>query len=434
MIWHYFPIGMRFPVADFSEQTKRTCWKIALSAVYSADPRGTGLYEACESCDPVSQSPVYTCIVCYVGIKQSRAAGARFHALDALMTRLCLDHPLVQANYLESFGPYPILAEINTEGKIVPTESASAFMPTEPVVPMKVTDGRKLLIAASSENSERLTRVLGTAAVAHGFCVRRIRVADGGVGTVRALIAGTGGRHETVAVADRNGESIGETIGVLPGRIAAIEAAELESSFPVGQLIKKTLDLGYRKIWAGIGGRNFSDMGLGALAALGMRFFDANGEPVDPCPETLERIVRVDRENLDPRIAQTELTLLYDNVVPFADAHVASLLGGNPKEPGSGAGGGLGFALASIGGSLQSGPERIFERVGLPTALSEADCILIGGKLPGAEEALLKQYANPNGIAFCAINEEPDEASANALFEQTVLPLIGKNVVNPSVL
>ena len=280
MIWHYFPIGMRFPVADFSEQTKRACWKIALSAVYSADPRGTGLYEACESCDPVSQSPVYTCIVCYVGIKQSRAAGARFHALDALMTRLCLDHPLVQANYLESFGPYPILAEINTEGKIVPTESASAFMPTEPVVPMKVTDGRKLLIAASSENGERLTRVL---------------------------------RHETVAVADRNGESIGETIGVLPGRIAAIEAAELESSFPVGQLIKKTLDLGYRKIWAGIGGRNFSDMGLGALAALGMRFFDANGEPVDPCPETLERIVRVDRENLDPRIAQTELTLLYDD-------------------------------------------------------------------------------------------------------------------------
>ena len=137
MIWHYFPIGMRFPVADFSEQTKRACWKIALSAVYSADPRGTGLYEACESCDPVSQSPVYTCIVCYVGIKQSRAAGARFHALDALMTRLCLDHPLVQANYLESFGPYPILAEINTEGKIVPTESAAAFMPTEPVVPCK---------------------------------------------------------------------------------------------------------------------------------------------------------------------------------------------------------------------------------------------------------------------------------------------------------
>ncbi|MBQ5991232.1 MAG: glycerate kinase [Clostridia bacterium] len=428
MIWHYFPIGMRFPVADFSDETKRDCWRIALSAIFSADPCGTGLYEACESFDPVSQSPVYTCIVCYVGIRQSRVAGARFHALDALTTRLCLDHPLVQANYLESFGPYPILAEINTEGKIVPSENA-AFIPTDPVVPMTAADGWKLLIVASSENgtfdAERVTRAFGTAAAEHGFRVRRTVIADGSAGTVRALIAGTGGRYETAALNATNGDRISRTIGVLPGCIAVIEATDRESTFPVGQLIKKTLDLGYRKIWTGLGGSAAPDMGLGALAALGVRFFDADGEPVDPCAEPFDRIVRIDRENLDPRIAQTELTLLYDTAAPLPDGRLAALLGGDPNKPGSGAGNGLGFALASIGGSLQNGPECIFERIGVPSLLAEAGYALIAGKISSAEETLLRRYANPDGVVFCPVDEAPNEASVESAFRRTVLPAIG---------
>ena len=112
MIWHYFPIGMRFPVRDFSDETKRRCWEIALGAIYASDPNGTVLYEACESFDPGAGTAVYTCIVCYEGIKQSRAAGKRFQALDALTSRLTLSDPFVQANYLESFGPYPELARI----------------------------------------------------------------------------------------------------------------------------------------------------------------------------------------------------------------------------------------------------------------------------------------------------------------------------------
>ena len=141
MIWHYFPIGMRFPVADFSEQTKRACWKIALSAIFASDARETGLYEACETFDPGSQGPVYTCIVCYYGVKQSRPAGKTMQSLDALTARLCLHNPLVQANYLESFGPYPVLAEIDAEGKIHSNENGAAFIPTEPVEPMKPCAG-----------------------------------------------------------------------------------------------------------------------------------------------------------------------------------------------------------------------------------------------------------------------------------------------------
>ena len=508
MIWHYFPIGMRFPVNDFSEETKRACWRVALSAAYASDPCGTGLYEACEAFDPISQSPVYTCIVCYVGIKQSRAAGETLHGLDALLTRLCLCNPLVQANYLESFGPYPILAEIDPEGKIHPSENGISIIPTEPVTPMQRTDGCRILIAPDSVkgvcDAERLTRILGTAAAEHGLRVRRMPVADGGEGTVRALVAGTGGRYETVSCEDVNGERVGMTVGVIPGSIAVIEAAdaagfsrkteqmppiEQRSSFAVGMLIRKTLDLGYRRIWIGLGGSLTADMGLGALSALGIRFFDAEGEPVTPCPETLARIVSIDSEALDARIAQTELTLLYDATAPLygpdgalrmlgpqTDAsgeqidawekeyiRLAPMLQADPFAPGSGAAGGLGFALASVGGKLQNGTEQIFDRIGLSVALREADfvitgeglfdsqslrckkapavmmeraentnrpCCLFVGRLDTDADALLREHPALKGIAVCPTGEEPYEATVRDTFERTVLPLIGKYVAN----
>lgn len=241
MIWHWFPIGMRFPVADFSDETKRACWQIALSAIYASDPNGTELFEACEPFDPVSQSPVYTCIVCYVGIKQSRAAGKTMHALDRLLARLCLCRPLVQANYLETFGPYPVLARIDETGAIH-AEEAAAFLPAGPVAPMQRCEGLTVLLALASEtgDAEGLTRTLGTLTADAGFRVRRMPLAFGGKGTVRALLCACGGRAETVAC-----DGVKATLGVIPGSIAVIETGNVTAE----PLIRKTLDLGLRRIW-----------------------------------------------------------------------------------------------------------------------------------------------------------------------------------------
>ena len=508
MIWHYFPIGMRFPVADFSEETRRACWKIALSAICSADSKETGLYEACEPFDPICQSPVYICIVCYVGIKQSRAAGETLHALDALMTRLCLHNPLVQANYLESFGPYPILAEIDANGKLNSNENGAALFSDDSIVPMRRLNGWKILIAPDSMkgtcDAERLTRYLGIAAVDHGFRVQRLPIADGGEGTVRVLVAGTGGRYETVACEDMNGDRVNMTVGVIPGSVAVIEAAdsvgfarkndhtppiERRSSFGVGMLIQKTLDLGYRTIWIGLGGSLTVDLGLGALSALGMRFLNANDEPVVPCPETFHTIVRIDRENLDPRLSQTKLTLLYDVKAPLLGpdgalcvfgpqkgaseeqieaweqeyTRIAQMLGGDTDTPGSGAAGGLGFALSSIGGKLKSGTERIFDRIGLPFAVREADFVITGegcfdeqsirfekapaavldclsnadrpgclfvGRLGVNKDILLRDHVKIKDVVVCPIGEEPYSVAVRKQFEQSILPMIGKDIVN----
>ena len=508
MIWHYFPIGMRFPVTDFSEQTRRACWEIALSAAFASDARETGLYEACETYDPGTLGPVYTCIICYPDVRQSRAAGKTMQALDRLMTRLCLHDPLVQANYLESFGPYPVLAEIDAEGVVRPNENGEAFLPTGPIEPMQPSKGRTLLLAPDSMknvcDAEKLTRIVGTAAADHGLRVRRMPIADGGEGTVRALVDGTNGRYESAACEDLNGERVRMTIGVIPGPVAVIEAADAvgflrknentppigrRSSRGVGLLIRKALDLGYRELWIGLGGSLTVDLGLGALDALGVRFLDAEGAAVDPCPDTFSGIEQIDRTDADPRLAKCRIVLLSDVTAPLLGPEgalrvfgpqkgatdeqieqwetqfkrLSALLGGDPEAPGSGAAGGLGFALASIGGTSVCGADRILDQIGISFALREADFVITGegsfdmqsvrfrkapvallerlsesgrpgclliGKCGVAEEEILKEYPNLKRIVACPAGETPYADALTGAFEGTVLPLIGKDIAN----
>ena len=461
MIWHYFPIGMRFPVADFSDDTKRACWKVALNAAFSCDVTQTGLYEACEPFDPISQSPVYICIICFVGIKQSRAAGETLHSLDMLMSHLCLHKPLIQANDLENYGPYPILAEIDAQGAIRPNEDGIAFIPTEQPVPMHKNEGACILIAPgpvkNPTDAEHVSRMLGTAAADHGFRIKRIPIAVGGEGTVRTLVVGTAGRYETVLCEDINGERKNMLVGVMPGSVAVIEAADVlgascitdktppaerRSSFGVGMLIRKVLDLGYRKIWIGLGDAVAYDLGLGALAALGVRFTDAEGNAVLPCAAELCRIVDIDRTDLDPRIKQTELTILFNDDTTLRALNndvvkgtlekdyirLAQMLGAECDIPGSGAAGGLSFALCSVGGKLLPGVQTIRDRIGLAEALANADFFIGGYGLDPKE--LMQTYPNLKGAAECPILDEADDEMIKAFFDRSVFPAFGKDVVN----
>ncbi|MBR4906360.1 MAG: glycerate kinase [Clostridia bacterium] len=446
MIWHYFPIGMRFPVADFSEETRRACWRIALDAVFASDATQTGLYEACETFDPIAQSPVYICIVCYVGIKQSRAAGETLHSLDALMTRLCLHKPLVQANTLENFGPYPILAEIDGEGKIKPTEAGAPFIPTEPPTPMRSCEGNTILITPSFDgnaDAERLSRMIGIAAAEHGFRVHRMEVSDGGKGAVRALVSGTNGRFETVMCENVNGDRVGMLVGVIPGNIAVIGSEDAvgssettpfseRSSACVGTMIKKTLDLGFRKIWIGLGNSPVDDFGFGALQALGMCFADADGENVVPCRGSVQRIATADRSGLDARLSETELTVLCASETTLCAETLVALLGGNPNATGSGAAGGLGYALSSIGGKLLPGVQTIRDCIGLKEALTNADFCIGWPELD--EKELMQSYPNLKGVAVYPSGEEPDETKIAEWFDRSILPAFGKGVVNPAEL
>lgn len=246
MIWHYFPIGFRFPVKDFSAKTKRACWEITVSALTASEGTGVTLYEAQENYDFLTDGPVYTCIACFCGVKQSRAVAKRLYALDALMTELCMQNPFVQANYLESYGPYPILGKLTETGITEITEAGEAFLPKE-TRPMRCSNGMRVLIAAEplcgKLTAERVSKAIGETIVSFGFRVRRIPLANECCGMLRSLTIRRSGRLDHVSICGTDGEKTTVTIGVLPGSEAVIPKTEYFCD-----VLKQVMDLGYRKI------------------------------------------------------------------------------------------------------------------------------------------------------------------------------------------
>lgn len=188
-------------------------------------------------------------------------------------------------------------------------------------------------------------------------------------------------------------------------------------SFGVGELMRAALDAGAEHLMIGLGGSGTVDGGAGMLAALGVRFLDAEGHALAPHPAGLVDLARVDFDALDPRLAHIDITVLNDvdnpltgpdgaaavfgpqkglkaADIPAMDAHMEHLaraidaaghLHRPIDTPGAGAAGGLGFALDCVlGGSARMGANYLADLIGLDAAIREADLVITGeGQLDG---------------------------------------------------
>ncbi len=250
-------------------------------------------------------------------------------------------------------------------------------------------------------------------------------ISDGGEGFADAFSASVPSRRMTAEVTGPLGPPI-EARWVLldgPPRTAVIEmasAAGLErmpelrrdptktTTFGVGELIAAALDADVRRVILGIGGSATNDGGAGAAQALGVGFAGA-GRPL--VGGDLQRIERVDRSGLDPRLEGVELLIACDVNNPLTgpsgaasvygpqkgatpvqvaelDAglgRLADLVGHDRGMPGAGAAGGLGYgAVALLGGRLRPGLELVLEAVGFAERVTGCDLCLTGeGKLDG---------------------------------------------------
>lgn len=259
--------------------------------------------------------------------------------------------------------------------------------------------------------------------------VRLIPVADGGEGTVRALVTASAGRYRTVEVHDPLGRPIHATFGILgtegagSAPVAVIEMAAASglpllaaqerdprhtSTFGTGELIRAALDAGCEHIVIGIGGSATNDGGAGMAQALGARFLDEHGAPLAPGGAALARLARIDISQLDPRIHTTRMQIACDvtNVLcgpagasavygpqkgatpemvrelDDALAHYAQILrrdlGADVAEiPGSGAAGGLGAGLlAFTHAELIPGAKLVLDTVGFDEAARSSDLVI----------------------------------------------------------
>ncbi|ALD96781.1 glycerate kinase [Pseudomonas syringae] len=272
-------------------------------------------------------------------------------------------------------------------------------------------------------------------------------MADGGEGTIEALLAACNGELMSASVSGPLGALVNAQWGWLAeSRTAIIEMAMASglqlltlaqrdacetSTEGTGQLISAALDAGARRVILAIGGSATNDGGSGMLSALGARFLDADDQTLAPGGLALADLARIDLSGFDPRLSDVCVEIAADVDNPlcgpngassifgpqkgaspeqvmaldaalgcFAD-HTAQVLGQDLRDsPGSGAAGGMGFAAkAYLKASFRAGVEVVADLTGLEHALIGADLVITG---EGRFDAQTLRGKTPLGVARVA--------------------------------
>lgn len=281
----------------------------------------------------------------------------------------------------------------------------------------------------------------GIKSVFAGAEVLMLPLADGGDGTVQAILSGGGEQRHTNVTGPLEHMRVEAEWALMPDGTAVLECAAASglallkgmtlnagaaTSFGTGELVLAALEAGARRIIVGIGGSAMTDGGTGLARALGARFIDASGQDIPLGGLTLGHLCHIDLTNLDPRLAETQITIAADVNSPLygplgaahvfgpqkgADpqtvlaldaalehyAKIASTITGREAHniPGAGAAGGLGAGLLYFtNSSIQPGAELLLNTLGFERLLKGANLVITGegqtdfqsarGKLPSA--------------------------------------------------
>lgn len=262
--------------------------------------------------------------------------------------------------------------------------------------------------------------------------VVKVPIADGGEGTVDALVMAAKGEYRMVEVMGPLPDMrVKAKYGIIHGKTAVIEMAQASglplvpaekrdplnaTTYGTGEVIKAALDEGIRDFIIGIGGSATNDGGIGAAQALGVKFLDRSGKEVGFGGKYLQFIDRIIIDDIDPRIKESTITVICDVSNPLTGPHGATAVYGPQKGvteenfdilesgmknyerlikettgmdmskvPGSGAAGGLGAALvAFFGAVLKPGIDTVLDYVKFDELIEGADLVITGeGRIDG---------------------------------------------------
>lgn len=282
-------------------------------------------------------------------------------------------------------------------------------------------------------------------------------LADGGEGTVEALVGGMNGKTQQVTVTGPLGKPVTCQYGIIEDTGTAIiemsgaagitlltpkERNPLHTTtFGVGEVIKDAIEKGCRRFIVGIGGSATNDGGIGMLQALGYGFLNTAGEQVRYGAEGLSELTAITTDNVIPGLAECEFKIACDVTNILCGEQGCSAVYGpqkgatpsmiiqmdewfgkyaalaqknfpkaDPKQPGTGAAGGLGFAFLTFTNAvLESGIRIVLEETRLEDHIRQADLVITGegrldgqtamGKAPVGVAELAKKHGKPV-IAF----------------------------------
>lgn len=298
-------------------------------------------------------------------------------------------------------------------------------------------------------------------------------LADGGEGTVEALVTGMHGVYQDVSVTGPLGEPVNCRYGMLEEKKTAIiemsGAAGLTlvpphlrnpmktTTFGVGEVIRDAVGKGCRNFIIGIGGSATNDGGAGMLQALGFELLDGEGNPIGYGAEGLRSLKRISTDHAMNELSECSFQIACDVNNPLCGPRGASFVYGPQKGadtqmvqeldeilrnyagivaqtfgkdlmdfPGTGAAGGMGFAFLSfLNAKLEPGIEIILKEIGLEEAIRDADFVITGegrldfqtamGKAPIGVARLAKKHGK-KVIAFAgAVTDEAVECNAHGI-------------------
>lgn len=281
----------------------------------------------------------------------------------------------------------------------------------------------------------------------------KLPVADGGEGTVDAMVAATHGRIVHVPVTGPLGERVEGFYGLSGDeqsafiemaaasgleRVAPAQRNPLKTtSWGTGELIRHALDVGVKHIIIGIGGSATNDGGAGMVQALGAALLDADDRPIGQGGGELANLARIDLHGLDKRLADCRIEVACDVTNPLIGTDGASAVFGPQKGAtpemivsldhaleryaqviardldidvvnlvGGGAAGGMGAALyAFCGAQLRQGIEIVTDALHLAEQVADADLVITGegridsqtihGKVPVGVASIAKRFNKP---------------------------------------
>ena len=311
----------------------------------------------------------------------------------------------------------------------------------------------KILIAPDSFKGS-LTSIEAANAIAKGFqrvftsaVIEKIPMADGGEGTVEALVTATGGSVRRLRVKGPLGREVDSFYGVLgDNQTAVIEMAAssgltmiekdernplITTSYGTGELIMQAIDDGFRKIILGIGGSATNDGGAGMAQALGVRFMNDSGEDLPMGGLSLKQLSKVEISGIDSRVAKTEIIVACDVDNPLLGPRGASAVYGPQKGansemireldgalrnfadvsriatgreaadiPGAGAAGGMGAGLLFFTNAvLKPGIEIILEATQMRQRMMKADLVITGEGMTDSQTSYGKAPAGVGELA-----------------------------------
>lgn len=276
-------------------------------------------------------------------------------------------------------------------------------------------------------SSERITALLEESArrLFPGCETAGVPVADGGEGTIDAVIRALNGTYRRLTVHGPLMEERESFYGEFEGDSAIIEMAAASglpmvpaakrnplhtTTYGTGELIRDALDHGYRKISIAIGGSATNDGGMGAMRALGVRFLDGEGRELEGRGGDLTRVADIDVSGIHPAVSQSRFTVMCDVTNPLTGPDGAAYTfgkqkGGTPeildqleagmvryasllkkqmgvdvdRIPGAGAAGGLGAAFCVfLNATLKSGIDTVLDLVHFDRLLEGVDLVVTG--------------------------------------------------------